>query len=101
MGIGLIIHSDTVDPIDLGSSELVTIDQLVDSVEEIAGVQLKRRYLVDAPVGVMGRNRDSDSANIRKEMGWEPKISLRGAMRATYPWIRDQWSAAARDAIGG
>ena len=96
-GIQMIMGSDIVDPINLGSSELVTIDELVDVVEEIAGVKLKRRYRVDAPRGVMGRN--SDKTKILEELGWEPNLSLRDGMRATYAWIRDQSGAAARETL--
>ena len=63
-----------VDPINLGSSELVTINQLVDIVEEIAGIQLKRHYNLDAPKGVRGRN--SDNTLILERLGWEPRIPL-------------------------
>jgi nucleoside-diphosphate-sugar epimerase len=81
-------------PINLGSSELVTINQLVDIVEEIAGVKLKRRYKLDAPKGVNGRN--SDNARILKELGWEPSIRLRDGLVKTYEWIEQQMRADAR-----
>ena len=87
-GTQLIMHGDVHDPLNLGSSELVTINQLVDIVEEIAGVRLDRRYKLDAPKGVNGRN--SDNTRIQKEFGWEPDVSLRDGMERTYAWIHDE-----------
>ena len=75
-------------PINLGSSEKVTINQLVDIVEEIAGVRLKRRYNLSAPKGVNGRN--SDNTLILKMLGWEPSVPLRVGMERTYRWIYDE-----------
>jgi GDP-D-mannose 3', 5'-epimerase len=87
-GIELIAHSDWVDPINLGSSELVTIDQLVDLAEEFAGIRLLRRYDLGAPRGVAGRN--SDNTLIRKVLGWEPDTALRDGLERTFEWIFDQ-----------
>jgi nucleoside-diphosphate-sugar epimerase len=81
-----ITESEIHEPLNLGSSELVTINQLVDIVEEIAGVKLKRRYKLDAPKGVNGRN--SDNAKIREYLGWEPSIRLRDGLKKTYDWIQ-------------
>ncbi len=81
-------------PINLGSSELVTINQLVDLVEEIAGVKLDRRYKLDAPKGVNGRN--SDNTRILKELGWEPSTKLRDGLAKTYEWIESQMLVDAR-----
>lgn len=75
-------------PINLGSSELVTINQLVDIIEEIAKIKVQREYQLDAPLGVRGRN--SDNTLIRKELGWEPSISLKEGLEKTYRWIYDQ-----------
>ncbi len=75
-------------PINVGSSEMVTINQLVDIVEEIAGVKLARNYNLKAPKGVNGRN--SDNTLVQQVMGWEPSISLREGMEKTYRWIHDQ-----------
>jgi GDP-D-mannose 3', 5'-epimerase len=83
-----ILESDIHEPINLGSSELVTIDQLVDVVEDIAGVRLNRRYDLSAPKGVKGRN--SDNTKIREHLGWEPSIRLRDGMAKTYRWIETQ-----------
>src|ERR1700683_2879463 len=87
-GIEAILASDILEPINLGSSELVSINQLVDIVEEIAGVKLKRSYNLKAPKGVNGRN--SDNTLIKKLLGWEPDTKLRHGMELTYKWIYDQ-----------
>ena len=91
-GTQSIMHSDIEVPINLGSNELVTINQLVDIVEEIAGIKLQRRYKLDAPKGVNGRN--SDNTLINKLLGWEPGIRLRDGMEKTYAWIHDEYMAA-------
>ncbi len=83
-----IAESEIDEPINLGSSELVTINQLVDIVEEIAGVKLNRRYKLDAPKGVNGRN--SDNTKILEKLGWEPSIRLKDGMARTYAWIESQ-----------
>lgn len=83
-----ILESDIRYPINLGSSELVTINQLVSTVEQIAGTKLKRKYKLDAPKGVRGRN--SDNTLIVKELGWEPSTRLVDGMEKTYAWIHDQ-----------
>ena len=79
---------DITFPINLGSEEKVSINQLVDIVEEIAGVRLKRSYNLDAPKGVNGRN--SENTLIRKMLHWEPSISLRAGLEKTYAWIHDE-----------
>jgi GDP-D-mannose 3', 5'-epimerase len=93
-GTVAITESDIDYPINLGSSELVTINQLVDIVEEIAGVKLERRYKLDAPKGVNGRN--SDNTKIKKELGWEPSIRLKNGMAKTYEWIESQMLVGAQ-----
>ncbi len=93
-GTVAITESDIHYPINLGSSELVTINQLVDIVEEIAGVKLHRKYKLDAPKGVNGRN--SDNTKILKELGWEPSIRLKDGMAKTYQWIEEQMLVGAR-----
>ena len=90
-GIGMITRSDWVEPINLGSSELVTINQLVDIVEEIAELKLERKYNLNAPKGVNGRN--SDNTVIQKVFGWEPDTRLRDGMEKTYRWIYDEIQA--------
>jgi GDP-D-mannose 3',5'-epimerase len=87
-GTQMIMESDIHEPLNLGSDELVTIDQLVDIVEEIAGLKLQRRYNLSAPKGVNGRN--SDNTKILKLLGWEPSIRLKEGMAKTYEWIESQ-----------
>jgi nucleoside-diphosphate-sugar epimerase len=87
-GIQAIFESEIHEPINLGSSELVTINQLVDIVEDVAGVKLKRRYNLKAPKGVNGRN--SDNTKIRRYIGWEPSIRLKDGMAKTYSWIESE-----------
>jgi GDP-D-mannose 3',5'-epimerase len=91
-GIDMIMHCDELvaRPINLGSSELVTIDELVTIVETIAGVKLRRKYDPSAPRGVAGRN--SDNAFIKQVLKWEPKTSLHTGLRETYHWIQEQYS---------
>jgi GDP-D-mannose 3', 5'-epimerase len=88
-GTRAIAGSEILEPINLGSSELVTVNQLVDIVEEIAGIKLRRSYNLSAPKGVNGRN--SDNTMIRRELGWEPSIRLRDGMERTYRWIHDEY----------
>ena len=87
-GTQMLTHSDFVEPINIGSSELVSINQLVDIVEAIAGVKLQRKYNLAAPKGVNGRN--SDNTLIQKVFGWEPGTKLRDGLAKTYAWIHDQ-----------
>ena len=93
------MESDIVEPLNLGSDESVTINQLVDIVEDIAGVKLKRPYKLDAPKGVSGRN--SDNTLIKEQLGWAPSIALRDGMEKTYRWIHDEMrkSAGERRAV--
>ena len=91
IGTQKLLHSDVEEPINIGSEEMVTINQLVDIVEEIAGVKLKRNYKLDAPKGVRGRN--SDNTHIKARLGWAPSIPLRTGMEQTYRWIYDQAKA--------
>lgn len=97
-GIGLIMHSGIPEPVNLGSSEAVSINQLVDIVEDIAQIKLRRIYIPEAPKGVNGRN--SDNTLIIKYLGWEPSISLRSGLDKTYNWIADQYQLRARGAAG-
>jgi GDP-D-mannose 3', 5'-epimerase len=89
-GIDMIMHCDELiaTPINLGSSELVSINTLADKVEKIAGVKLKRNYKLDAPLGVAGRN--SDNTFIKKVLKWEPNTTLNKGLAATYKWIKVQ-----------
>ena len=91
-GIQMITDSkDFFEPINLGSSELVSINQLVSIAEEIAGVKLNRKYKLDAPKGVAGRN--SDNSMIERVFGWEPNTRLRDGMAMTYEWIEGEYMA--------
>lgn len=92
IGSKRIMNSDFVEPLNLGSDQLVTINGLVDIVENIAGIKLRRRYKLDAPQGVRGRN--SDNARIQAKLGWAPSISLEDGLAATYRWIHDQMVAS-------
>jgi GDP-D-mannose 3',5'-epimerase len=87
-GILDIMYSNIEEPINLGSSEMVSINRLVDIVEEIAGYKLVRKYDQDAPKGVRGRN--SENTLIRKYLGWEPSIPLREGLAKTFVWIKEQ-----------
>ncbi len=87
-GIQRIMQSDIIVPLNLGSDELVSINQLVDIVEDIASVKLKRNYNLKAPKGVNGRN--SDNTLIKQELGWAPGVKLRAGLEKTYAWIYEQ-----------
>jgi nucleoside-diphosphate-sugar epimerase len=88
-GIDLLMESDFHEPLNLGSSEMVSINQLVDMVEGFFGVRLKRNYQLDAPKGVNGRN--SDNTLIKSLFDWEPSTSLVAGMRQTCGWILEQY----------
>jgi nucleoside-diphosphate-sugar epimerase len=94
VGTRLIAESAITDPLNLGSSELVTVNQLVSLVEEIAGVHLRRRYNLMAPRGVSGRN--SDNTRIQQHLNWQPSIPLREGMARTYRWIEAEMKQSAR-----
>ena len=87
-GTQLLTHSNFSEPINLGSDEMVSINQLVDLAEEIAGVKLNRTYDLDAPKGVRGRNSDNDL--IKKALNWAPSISLKEGLTKTYEWIYNE-----------
>jgi nucleoside-diphosphate-sugar epimerase len=97
-GIQRISSSEILEPINLGSSEAVTINQLVDIAEDIAGIKLKRKYDLSAPKGVNGRN--SDNTLILKYLQWEPHTSLRVGLEKTYRWIYDQYRAREKGGAG-
>jgi nucleoside-diphosphate-sugar epimerase len=90
----LLMESDVAEPLNIGSDQLVTINELVDIVERMAGVRLKRSYNLDAPKGVRGRN--SDNSLITERLGWAPSIRLEHGMQQTYAWIYDQMTAQVR-----
>lgn len=91
-GIDMIMHCDELigTPINLGSSELVSVNGLLDVIEAIAGTKVKRTYDPTAPKGVGGRN--SDNTMIKAVLGWEPSTPLRTGMSKTFPWIEEQYS---------
>jgi nucleoside-diphosphate-sugar epimerase len=91
LGIDQIMHCEDLiaTPINLGSSELVSVDELVSAIEEIAGVKLHRKYILDAPRGVAGRN--SDNTFIKQVLGWEPSTPLKEGLAKTYAWIEGQY----------
>src|SRR5271165_6426467 len=97
-GVQKIMNSDILEPINLGSSEAVSINQLVDLVEDIAGIKLHRKYDLTAPQGVNGRN--SDNTLIKKLLHWEPSIPLQTGLEKTYAWIYDQYLAREKGAPG-
>ncbi len=90
-GILKIMYSNIQEPINLGSDEMVSINQLVDYVEDIAGIKLKRSYDLGAPKGVRGRN--SDNTLIKEYLGWAPSYPLRDGMKKTYDWIKKEMTA--------
>jgi GDP-D-mannose 3',5'-epimerase len=97
-GVQKIMNSDILEPINLGSSEAVSINQLVDLVEQIAGIRLERKYDLGAPQGVNGRN--SDNTRIEKELRWQPSTPLQAGLEKTYAWIYDQYIAREQGAAG-
>ncbi len=95
-GTRRLLASDIVEPLNIGSDQLVSINELVSIVEGIAGITLKRNYKLDAPKGVRGRN--SDNTLIQEKMGWAPSIRLEEGMEKTYRWIHDQMVAREKGA---
>jgi GDP-D-mannose 3', 5'-epimerase len=87
-GTQLVMNGESSEPVNVGSSELVTINQLVGTIEAIAGVSLQRSYQLDAPQGVRGRN--SDNTMIKEIYGWEPSVTLLQGLSRTYAWVFDQ-----------
>ena len=87
-GTHKLLNSHVLEAINIGSDEMVSINQLVSIAEDIAGVTLKRNYQLDAPKGVRGRN--SDNTMIKELLGWAPAISLREGLEKTYAWIFDE-----------
>src|SRR5262249_58199163 len=98
-GVQMIMGSDILEPINLGSAEMVSVNELVDLVEDIAGIKLKRNYDLSAPKGVAGRN--SDNTLIKQYLGWEPNIPLRTGLEKTYAWIHDQYVAREKSGTAG
>jgi len=93
-GTMMVTSGDSAVPVNVGSSELVSINQMVDIIEQIAGITVKRNYNLDAPKGVRGRN--SDNTLIEEIYGWEPSITLADGLELTYRWIFDQLTSGER-----
>ena len=85
-----VLEGDSAVPVNVGSSELVSINEMVGIIEEIAGIRVERQYKLDAPLGVRGRN--SDNTLVQEIYGWEPSIRLADGLERTYRWIFDQLS---------
>jgi GDP-D-mannose 3', 5'-epimerase len=90
-GTLMVMEGDLAEAVNLGSAEVVSADQMVDAIEDIASVRLKRRYNISEPGSVRGRS--SDNALLRSAFGWEPSIRLRDGLAGTYRWVYDQVSA--------
>ena len=86
-GTTRLLRSEFVGPVNIGSEEMVTINQLVDLVADIAGKRIEKRH-IDGPQGVRGRN--SDNRLIREKLGWAPSRGLREGLEVTYEWIERQ-----------
>jgi len=97
VGTQRLLQSDIREPLNVGSDQLVTINQLVDIVERIAGVRLTRRYRLDAPKGVRGRN--SDNTLIKEQLGWAPSTRLEDGMHRTYEWIYGEMTGQERRVV--
>jgi len=91
-GTLLLTASDVREPVNIGSEQLVSINELVDIVEAIAGVELRRHYNLEAPQGVRGRNSDNDL--VRQRLQWAPGISLEDGLERTYAWVYDQLASS-------
>jgi nucleoside-diphosphate-sugar epimerase len=96
-GTMMVTSGDSAVPVNVGSSELVSINQMVDIIEQIAGITVKRNYNLDAPKGVRGRN--SDNTLIKEIYDWEPSITLADGLELTYRWIFDQLVGARHAAV--
>ena len=90
-GTNMLMRSDVTEPLNIGSGQLVTINELVTIVEGIAALKLRRSYNLDAPQGVRGRN--SDNTLVKERLGWEPEITLEDGLEKTYAWMHDEMAA--------
>jgi GDP-D-mannose 3',5'-epimerase len=98
-GTRMLTDSGFADPLNVGSDRLVSINDLIDIVESIAGIRVARRYDTTAPQGVRGRN--SDNTKIKETLGWAPEVSLEDGLEATYAWIYDEMASRYPAATGG
>ena len=96
-GMARLMESDHTDPLNLGRAELVSINGLLDIIEGIAGITLKRNYDLSKPQGVRGRN--SDNSLIQSTLGWEPEVNLVTGLEKTYRWIEDQYERRKRGEV--
>lgn len=87
-GLDKLMESDFGEPLNLGRSELVSINGMIDMISEIAGIEIEREHNLDAPQGVRGRN--SDNTLILEKLGWEPEVDLKTGLAKTYAWIEEQ-----------
>jgi GDP-D-mannose 3',5'-epimerase len=88
-GIMRIMESDVYEPLNLGSDQVISINELVAIIEQLAGITFDRRYILDAPLGVRGRC--SDNTKIFKKLGWAPSLSIADNLATTYEWIENQY----------
>jgi nucleoside-diphosphate-sugar epimerase len=93
-GLLRLMASDHRDPLNLGTDELVSINQLADMVCAVAGKNLVKHHDLNAPQGVRGRN--SDNSRLRQVLGWEPRITLREGLAVTYRWIEQELARTGR-----
>jgi len=93
-GISRLMRSDYRAPLNLGTDRLVTINQLVDIVANVAGKKISKRHDLTKPQGVRGRN--SDNSRLREVLGWEPSVSLETGLGRTYQWIQMELEKAGR-----
>lgn len=97
-GVYKLMRSSHSEPLNLGQDRMVTINELVDIISEVAGVDVERKH-VPGPQGVRGRN--SDNTQLREALDWEPQISLEEGLGQTYRWIRDQVKQRMKSAAAG
>ena len=82
------MDSDFLGPVNIGSEEMVTINDLLKITAKVAGVAVSKRHKLDAPLGVRGRNSNNDL--VREKLGWDYKYTLEDGIRKTYEWIEEQ-----------
>jgi nucleoside-diphosphate-sugar epimerase len=87
-GTELLYNSDLDQPVNIGSDQQVSLNQVVSILEDISGIKLTRKYQLDAPKGVRGRS--SDNTYIKEQLGWAPSITLQEGLEKTYRWVYDQ-----------
>lgn len=93
-GLLRLMASDYREPLNLGTEEIVSVDELVDLICSIAGKRLRKQHELDRPQGVRGRN--SDNSRLRTVLGWEPRTPLRDGLKVTYRWIEDELRKSGR-----